>query len=292
MREKKVKIYFMLHLLFIILPFFSCSFENENKEKFSIMTWNVFLNKGDSNACFEILNNQKSDFYIFQEANDLFYEQVLNRFVNKVDKLNYELINTLVEGKTCYMPIIYDANIWDVIECDVEPLVDKYQTAKGKTLSYGVFIHRKEEKILSIVNYHGVKCLSSYQGYENYSENKLKEIENQWHIGNVNQGLQLIEKLKYKYGEHPIIFGGDCNFNSSTEPYAILKNNGYLSGQELFEDEYKTTHILGEKPVKGLSIDHLFVDKLTTIYEYKKIVNNTTLIASDHIPIYVIFDIN
>ena len=65
MREKKVKIYFMLHLLFIILPFFSCSFENENKEKFSIMTWNVFLNKGDSNACFEILNNQKSDFYIF-----------------------------------------------------------------------------------------------------------------------------------------------------------------------------------------------------------------------------------
>ena len=107
MREKKVKIYFMLHLLFIILPFFSCSFENENKEKFSIMTWNVFLNKGDSNACFEILNNQKSDFYIFQEANDLFYEQVLNPFVNKVDKLNYELINTLVEGKTCYMPIIY-----------------------------------------------------------------------------------------------------------------------------------------------------------------------------------------
>ena len=291
MKEKRVNFYFMLHLLFVILSLFSCSFKNDNKTKFSIMTWNVYLNKGDSNACLNVLNDYKSDFYIFQEANDSFYENVLNPFMNELNNSNYELINTIVEGKTCYMPIIYNSNSWDVMENEVQPLVDRYETARGKTLSYGVFINKEDETIVSIINYHGVKCLASFKGYENYTNTELEKIENQWHIGNVNQGLQLIENLKDKYGDHPIIFGGDCNFNSSEEPYLILKTNDYISGQELFEDEYKTTHILGENPIKGLSIDHLFVDKLVDIYEYKKIVTSNTLIASDHIPIYAILGI-
>ena len=182
MKEKRVNFYFMLHLLFVILSLFSCSFKNDNKTKFSIMTWNVYLNKGDSNACLNVLNDYKSDFYIFQEANDSFYENVLNPFMNELNNSNYELINTIVESKTCYMPIIYNSNSWDVMENEVQPLVDRYETARGKTLSYGVFINKEDETIVSIINYHGVKCLASYKGYENYTNTELEKIENQWHI--------------------------------------------------------------------------------------------------------------
>ena len=112
-----------------------------------------------------------------------------------------------------------------------------------------------------------------------------------WRLDNVRQILEVRTKIENKYGKIPILLTGDCNFNSSSEPYANLTAGGF-EDSELTATKattgYKTYAKYGTVTTAqaGLSIDHIFKVNGIKFERFDSVRDPIAFTASDHLPVY------
>lgn len=255
--------------------------------EFSLMSWNIYLGKGDPKAVVRTIKDAAPDIINFQEAKgsyDKFIEPLLQ------EETQYVLVNDTVPGgaPVCSTPILFDQNKFNYIDSGAEMLKDAYYPGVDtKSLSYVVLEDKDTEKMFFVINFHGAILKTSYEGYEHYSDEEITNLVNEYRKGNVQQILDKFDELKELYGDCPSIFSGDCNFDSESIAYELASDSGFEDAEvsALFEknnDGLQTRHTLGGKPEKGLTIDHVFADSKVEFINHYIIRNDVSYAASDH----------
>ncbi|MBO5480464.1 MAG: hypothetical protein J6A63_04675 [Clostridia bacterium] len=276
-------------LLFIgIFSFAACE---EKGEEFSILTWNVYLGKGESQSVMNVLNEKSPDIIQMQEANTLAYTKFIQPFLEEHPE--YFILNTMIGGETLRTPILFNTDKFDYIDSGEEMLTDAHALTVMKTLGW-ILLESKLGNKLLCVNFHGAKCLNKYEGYENYTAEQLAETEEIWHQGNVRQVFSRIQEVLELHGECKVIITGDCNFNSTSGAYSMLSETGYLdaetSAKTNQQDGMKSHHKLGvELSDAGLTIDHVFYNGVMNTHEILR--TSDVYLGSDHCPVFVTAEI-
>lgn len=284
-------------LLGSIFSFGSCDFllnRQENEEKpteFSILTWNVYLGNGQINSVLSVFDNKLPDIIQLQEANPLAYTKYIIPFLNNHPE--YFIIDKVIGGENLRTPILFNTNKFDYVDSGAEMLTDVHEPTVMKTLGW-VLLETKDGERLLCVNFHGAKCLNKYVGYENYTAEELAETEELWHQGNVTQVMYNIQKVFDMYGECPVVLSADCNFNSTSHAYTMLKEAGYLDAETNAkinqQDGLKSQHKLGIcQSEEGLTIDHVFYNGVMKTHEIIR--TEDAYKGSDHCPVFVIAEL-
>ena len=296
--KKALSFLLSIFLLFgSIFSFGSCDFllnRQENEEKpteFSILTWNIYLGNGQINSVLSVFDNKLPDIIQLQEANPLAYTKYIIPFLNNHPE--YFIIDKVIGGENLRTPILFNTNKFDYVDSGAEMLTDVHEPTVMKTLGW-VLLETKDGERLLCVNFHGAKCLNKYAGYENYTAEELAETEELWHQGNVTQVMYNIQKVFNMYGECPVVLSADCNFNSTSHAYTMLKEAGYLDAETNAkinqQDGLKSQHKLGIcQSEEGLTIDHVFYNGVMKTHEIIR--TEDAYKGSDHCPVFVIAEL-
>lgn len=296
--KKALSFLLSIFLLFgSIFSFGSCDFllnRQENEEKpteFSILTWNVYLGNGQINSVLSVFDNKLPDIIQLQEANPLAYTKYIIPFLNNHPE--YFIIDKVIGGENLRTPILFNTNKFDYVDSGAEMLTDVHEPTVMKTLGW-VLLETKDGERLLCVNFHGAKCLNKYVGYENYTAEELAETEELWHQGNVTQVMYNIQKVFDMHGECPVVLSADCNFNSTSHAYTMLKEAGYLDAETNAkinqQDGLKSQHKLGIcQSEEGLTIDHVFYNGVMKTHEIIR--TEDAYKGSDHCPVFVIAEL-
>lgn len=255
--------------------------------EFSLMSWNIYLGKGDPKSVIQTIKYASPDIINFQEAKggyDKFIEPLL------LEETQYVIVNDTVPlgAPVCSTPILFDQNKFNYIDSGAEMLKDAYYPGVDtKSMSYVVLEDIETEKMFFVINFHGAILKTSYEGYEHYSDDEITNLVNEYRKGNVQQILDKFKELKKNYGDYPCIFSGDCNFDNQSIAYKLASDSGFEDAEvsALFEknnDGLQTRHTLGGKPEKGLTIDHVFADSKVEFINHYIIRNDVSYAASDH----------
>lgn len=273
--------------LCFLFPLVGCSAE-EKGEDFTVLTWNVYLGNGDSDCVLSLLEESSPSVIQMQEANPQAYKKFIQPFVAAHPQ--YFVLDTAIDGEPLRTPVLFDTDRFSFIDGGAELLEDGFKPTNTKTLGW-VLLESREGKRLLCVNFHGVKCLARYEGYENYTQEERAAVEEEWHIGNARQILRKIESVRAEYGDDvKTVVTGDCNFNSSSQAYRLIVEAGYKDAEESAKkrtkDGMRTSHTLGvQKSGEGLSIDHVFSDAY--MGEHRIVRTREAYYGSDHCPVFV-----
>ena len=261
----------------------------EGDATLKIMTWNIYLGKGNGEDAIAVVESHDPDILQFQEAVG-FYETFVDVFLSRHDE--YAITNTVVDGdKVASTPILYKKAKFDLVENGIVFLTDAYQANNSKTMSWAVFTDKASGKTFIDFDFHGAICKPTYEGYTNLSTQQANEVAYEWRRRNVLQILAKREELAKIYGDAPTFITGDCNFDSSSAAYAELMDAGYQDAEvtAIFsrtEDGYKSTHGLGDgSPYVGLTIDHVFGNGKVYFLTHLIDKSEKTITSSDHFPV-------
>ncbi len=288
-RKKIAGLLALVFSLCLLFPFASCD-AGGKEEEFSVLTWNVFLGNGDGDSFATVLEENLPDVLQMQEASPQAYTKFIQPFVSAHSE--YFVSDIPLEGETLRTPILFNTEKFDYIDGGAELLTDGFKPTNTKTLSWLLLESKGCGKLLC-VNFHGVKCLTKYEGYQDLTQEERDAVEEEWHLGNARQLLEKIDQVKKEYGTQiKTVISGDCNFDSTSGAYAAIVEAGYRdaekSAEENMQDGLRTSHSLGvEKSKAGLSIDHVFSD--AALYQHRIIRTREAYFASDHCPVYVTF---
>ena len=289
---KKLKFFSaLLAVLSVVFPLSACNSEQEESTTdFRIMTWNIYLGRGEAKDMLDVITEVRPDVLHLQEAKGA-YDSVIQPLIAQIDE--YVLLNDEVGGFQCSTPVIYNSSKVNIIANGTEYLNDAFTTTPGnsntKSLGWAVFELKDSGKTWIDVNFHGAVCAQKY-----YEEEKtvewLDRQGDEWRQGNVRQILDKIAELKKDYGVSSAIITGDCNFNSESGAYKLFIEAGYHEAEKTAasrtDDGIRTTHGLGEGSAAGLTIDHIFGDVSVEFITHKIIRTETALTASDHNPVW------
>ena len=267
-------------------PLPSSSFEKE-APSFRLMSWNVYLGRGNMDYLREIVEEREPDIIHFQECTvpcNAMKKQLLD------ENPDYVLIDDQVNDILCATPIIFDSSRFNLLESGTEMLVDAYPGVTTKSLAWAVFEEKESEQILIDLNFHGAVCTANYDGYEDYTDEERQAIAASWRLGNVTQLMEKAEELKAQFGEVGVCFSGDCNFDEDSKAYKKAMEEGYFDAEisateARCQDGLKTSHTLGAAPIEGKSIDHIFADGNLWLKAHDIERSSKALKASDHCPI-------
>ena len=269
------------------LPTTPSSKEQAVVPSYKIMSWNVYLGRGDMAALADVVEQTRPDIINFQECTDP-CKNMLRDVLTRVEE--YVLVCDKIDNMTCATPILFDSAKFDYIDSGTEMLVDAYDGVKTKSLSYLVLEEKQSGKGLIHLNFHGAVCTPNYDGYEHLNSEQCSSIAMEWKEGNVIQLMNKAKELKALYGDYPVEFSGDCNFNEDSIPYSLVLSSGFYDAEKSATDErtqdgLKTHHTLAGEPSEGKSIDHIFADDKLTFVTHHIERGHAALIASDHCPV-------
>ncbi len=255
---------------------------------FRLMSWNVFLGRGNLDYLQEVVSDYSPDILHFQECTVPCNAMKKGILESHPD---YVLVDDTVSGgMLCATPVIFDSSKFNLIDSGTEMLNDAYPGVTTKSLAWAVFEEKESEELLIDLNFHGAVCTANYDGYDSYTDEERQEIAANWRRGNISQLLAKASELHLEYGPCGICFSGDCNFDSSSLAYADVAEAGYFDA-EVFAIQYrcqdglKSSHTLSQAPSEGKTIDHIFADSNLTIQTHAIERGAKALKASDHCPV-------
>lgn len=262
----------ILSVLFTLFAFCGCS----ETKSVKVVSWNVYQGDGDTYACVSTLNDISADVVCLQEVTPSANENIVQKFL---ESSKFAVACSKIGEKVCRTPILYDAEKFVLQDSGAEVFADSYQGNVSKSISWCVFAFKNSGEQFVAVNVHCAVARNKYEGLENYTEQQLNDLATQWRLGNVRQINSVVESLFAVWGEVPVFVCGDFNFNAESEPYALMRQFGYVDS---VADAFKTVHVLGEEAEAGLAIDHVFVNDMFQIEKYWVVREDIALLASDH----------
>ena len=248
--------------------------------------------KNGEKECIDIILRYLPDVMGLQECNSAVYSKVLSSL-----PVFYKHAIRNHPGKTTvnYTPIIYNSQLFELLEADVSWLRGRYTGTNTKSITYAVFEDKNGAKF-ALINYHGAVCSNSYKGFENFTAQELNQQALTWRLDNVVKVTEIRDSIIAKYGNIPIMVSGDNNFNSSSQPYANIIAAGFADAEHTARIEkttgYRTSFSYGTEPGEGLSIDHIFGLNGVDFVSHKIVRGADVYKASDHCPVYVDFNIS
>ena len=288
-----------LKLFSALLAFFTAAFplsacnsgaEESAAADFRIMTWNIYLGKGEGEDAVDVICDVRPDVLHLQEAKGA-YESVIQPLISQVGE--YVLLNDEVGGFQCSTPVIYNSDKINIIANGTEYLKDVFDNtpklSNTKSIGWAVFELKDSGKTWIDINFHGAVCAQKYYEEEK-TDGWLEWQGDEWRKGNVRQILDKIAEIKDAYGASSTIVTGDCNFNSESGAYKLFTEAGFHEAEKTAasrtNDGLRTTHGLGEASAKGLTIDHIFGNGSVEFLVHSIIRTETALTASDHNPVW------
>ena len=261
--------------------------------QYRIMSWNlgcmVSDEKNGEKECIDIILRYLPDIMGLQECNAAVYSKVLNSLPEFYKHAVRKHSGTSTDN---YTPIIYNSELFDLLEAEVAWLRGRYTGTNTKSISYAVFQDKNGEKF-ALINFHGAVCSNSYKGFENYTSEELSAQAHAWKLDNVVQVIEIKNSIIAKYGNIPVMVSGDNNFNSNSQQYKNMQAEGFLDAEHTARIErmtgYKTSFSYGTEPGDGLSIDHIFGLNDIDFVVHQIVRGSEVYKASDHCPVYVDF---
>ena len=233
-----------------------------------IMTFN--LRGGEDNPyvrhpnIYETILTYLPDVIGFQEANNGHYPEVLHRLED------YAIVTT--EMPSNCTPIIYLKEKYTQVAGGCEFLRMRNTDTGTKSIAWVVLREKETGKLFSVINMHGA-------------------LQADWRVDNVRQMLGRMATVKSQYGDIPVLFTGDFNFNRTETAYQSTLDAG-LTEAELSAavrmEGLGTWHPVGVAPGSGMSIDHIFYhpDDVTALRHHIAMADGFEIKASDHCAVW------
>ena len=262
-----------------------------SEASYRIMTWNLGVGKGVEKDAITVIHRYFPDILCLQEANKGVHQDV----VEKMPEYMSYATKFHSNGSTyVYTPIIYNSNLFTLVDSGVEWLDGRYPYTNTKSVAWAVFKDKSNETF-AVINFHGAVCSADYKGYESMTSAERNQIALNWRIDNVRQVIEIKDRIIKKQGDIPVMVMGDCNFNQDSVPYANMTKAGFVTAEETARlskvTGYATYFSYGTSIKTGKSIDHIFqlggIDFVAHMIVRDKLVET----ASDHCPVYTDFNI-
>ena len=233
-----------------------------------IMTFN--LRGGEDNPyvrhpnIYETILTYLPDVIGFQEANNGHYPEVLHRLED------YAIVTT--EMPSNCTPIIYLKEKYTQVAGGCEFLRMRNTDTGTKSIAWVVLREKATGKLFAVINMHGA-------------------LQANWRVDNVRQMLGRMATVKSQYGDIPVLFTGDFNFNRTETAYQSTLDAG-LTEAELSAtvrmEGLGTWHPVGVAPGSGMSIDHIFYhpDDVTALRHHIAMADGFEIKASDHCAVW------
>lgn len=262
-----------------------------SEASYRLMTWNLGGGKGIEKDAITVLFRYFPDIVCLQEANKDVHNDVVKQFP---DYMAYATKFHANGSTYVYTPIIYNSNLFTLVDSGVEWLDGRYPLTNTKSVAWAV-LKDKNGETFAVINFHGAVCSESYKGYENMTSAERNQIALNWRIDNVRQIIEIKDRILKKQGEIPVMVMGDCNFNQDSVPYANMTKAGFVTAEKTARlskvTGYATYFSYGTSIKTGKSIDHIFqlggIDFVAHMIVRDKLVET----ASDHCPVYADFNI-
>lgn len=190
------------------------------------------------------------------------------------------------DGDTAnYTPILYRKDKYKVLEADCVFLRSRYTGTNTKSICWAVFENLETAERFIVTNLHGSLIAASYNIP---GSNSVEGAA--WRVDNVKQMVEKLNEMKAKYGDLPTFSTGDFNFNEDSQAFKDTVAAGLTTAEKAAAVSsvtgIKTTHGVGQAPVAGKSIDHIFVNEKVTVYVHNVIRDAESLKGSDHCAVY------
>lgn len=258
---------------------------------YRIMTWNLGVGVGVEKDVITVLFRYFPDILCLQEANKAVHQDVVAQLP---EYMSYATQFHANDSTYVYTPILYNNNLFTLVDSGVEWLDGRYPYTNTKSVAWAVLKDKNGESF-AVINFHGAVCSDSYKGYENMTSAERNQIALNWRIDNVRQIIEIKDRILKKQGEIPVMVMGDCNFNQDSVPYANMTKAGFVTAETTARlgkvTGYATYFNYGTSIKTGKSIDHIFqlggIDFVTHMIVRDKLVET----ASDHCPVYTDFNI-
>ncbi len=190
-----------------------------------------------------------------------------------------------------YTPILYDKERYELIDAGAEWNRERYTKTNTKSQAWAVLKDIETNEIFAVVNIHGSLWSSGYDlpSGETHASMFAKAVL--WREDNVRQMKERTDAIRSAHGNIPVLWTGDFNFNSDASAYNVAVGEAGMTSAEVAASQtmtgYKTTHTVGQYPVEGKSIDHIFGTPEVVFNVYHQCKKNVDEVgASDHIAIY------
>ena len=262
-----------------------------SESSYRLMTWNLGGGVGVEKDIITVLFRYFPDILCLQEANKAVHQDVVARLPEYMAYATKFHSN----GSTyVYTPILYNSNLFTLIDSGVEWLDGRYPYTNTKSVAWAVLKDKKGESFV-VINFHGAVCSADYKGYESMTSAERNQVALNWRIDNVRQIIEIKDRILKKHGELPVMVMGDCNFNQDSVPYANMTKAGFVTAEKTARlgkvTGYATYFSYGTSIKTGKSIDHIFqlggIDFVSHMIVRDKLVET----ASDHCPVYTDFNI-
>ena len=259
-----------------------------------IMTLNVCLNNYEPEKrrthILNLIEDYNPTVICFQEYNAASYTRI-------GDALSGDYKAAITKhpdgsGVAIYTPIYYRTDTFTLVDSGGGWLRDRFTGTATKCYSWAVLKFKDTGKIFAVTNYHGAVASKGYEGYENYSDEQIVQLQAKWTYGNVQQLLEIIASIKAKHGELPFLCAGDFNFGKSSTAYKLATDSGMVEAETHATvsrcEGYRGTHTPGTPARYGESIDHIFYypESVTAYVHYTGATTVDELAASDHLMVY------
>ena len=258
-----------------------------------IMTLNVSLNNDEPDVrkthILNLIQKYEPTVLCLQECNAGSYTRIVEALA---DRYSVAFRTHSDSDILIYTPILYRKDRVELIEGGGGWLDARYTGTNTKSYSWAVLQFKNGGKTFAVTNLHGAVTSKDYPGYENYSNEQLLQLANQWTIDNVRQLFDIIASIRQTHGNIPTLSAGDFNFNSSSEAYAAAIKGGLVEAETHATVSrcvgYRTTHTPGTAARLGASIDHIFYfyESVTAYVHYVGATTEDELAASDHLMVY------
>ena len=258
-----------------------------------VMTFNVFGSNSNPDARIPHIINTIYTYdptiIGFQECNKSMHDQMvakLNGYSTALDK--HPGTSTAV-----YTPIVYKTDMLELLDAGVEWLDLRYTKTDTKSVAYAVFKDRVSGEIFSVINVH--VALWSSNNYElpagKTDSQMTNEANSVWKPDNIRQMNDVMQRIIKEYGDIPVIWLGDFNFNETHVAYnnAVVKygmKDAEKTATITADTGIKSHHSLGSVPASGYTIDHIFGNSKVIFRNHKICRTDRDLRASDHCPVY------
>lgn len=233
-----------------------------------IMTFNLLGGMENPNVRHpniqETILTYMPDVIGFQEANNGHYPNVIRHLED------YAVVETEMPNNCT--PIIYLKEKYTQVAGGCEFLRMRNTDTGTKSIAWVVLREKATGKLFSVINMHGA-------------------LQADWRVDNVRQMLERMATVKSQYGDIPVLFTGDFNFNRTETAYQSTLDAGLTEAElsaAVHMEGLGTWHPVGVAPGSGMSIDHIFYhpDDVTALRHHIAMADGFEIKASDHCAVW------